>query len=90
MGHQIIQQPNGMLCVFSTNTDSIILADATPDQLADYYAQRAAEDARRETNRVIEAVLAGKPEKIYTRQFVMTYDEAVREHRARGGSESMV
>lgn len=76
MGHQIIQQPDGNLCVWSTVVDELIITDATPQELADYYADRAATDARIETQEIIERVLAGEARKVYF-QFTMTYDEAV-------------
>lgn len=77
MGHQIIRQPDGMLAVFSTGTDSWILYDATPEELIDHYAEGAAERAREDTRRAIAAVEAGEPRRVYY-QFVMTFEEADR------------
>lgn len=89
MGQQIIQQPDGRLCVFSTIVDQIVVADATAEELADYYAEQAAEDARRETKRLTEAVLSGDPRSVYY-QFVKTYGTAVELHREHGGEETMI
>lgn len=75
MGQQIIEQPDGRLCVWSTVTDSIIIT-ATPDELLEHYAEQAAADARRRTRKVIDLVLAGLARKAYF-QFTMTYDQAV-------------
>jgi hypothetical protein len=77
MGHRIIRQPDGLLCVFSTGTDTIIVRDATADELADWYAERAAKSARESALDTCEQVLAGRARDIYC-QFVMTYEEAVR------------
>ncbi len=88
MGHQIIKQPDGKLCVFSSISDEIILADATAEELADWYAERAAEDARRETKRLTDMVLAGEKRPYF--QFTMTYDEAVEKHRKMGGDETII
>jgi hypothetical protein len=89
VGHQIIKQPDGLLAVFSSVTDSFILADCNPAELLDYYAQRAAQQARKDTQRVLDAVEAGEPRKVY-HQFAMTYDEAVKLHRRHGGEEDMI
>ncbi len=88
MGHQIIKQPDGKLCVFSSFNDNIILADATAEELSDWYAERAARDARRETKRLTDMVLAGEKRPYF--QFTMTYAEAVEKHREMGGDEDMV
>jgi hypothetical protein len=82
MGHQIIRQPDGKLAVFSSTTDTWILTDASPEELEDYYAERAAEDARRSARKTLGHVLAGEPRKAYY-QFAMTFteaDEMSREH----------
>ena len=84
MGHQIIQQPDGKLAIFSTGVDSWIVMDATPDEIADYYAERAAADARRSARNTLNRVLAGKPREVYC-QFAMTFDEANQESREHGG-----
>ncbi len=89
MGHQIMRQPDGKLAVFSTNTDTILLADATPDELLDYYAEQAAAEARRSTQRVIDLVQAGRDREAYG-QFTRTYEERVEQHRKSGGEERMV
>ena len=83
MGHQIIRQPDGKLAVFSSFVDSWILMDATPEDLGDYYAEKAAEDARRGVARVLEHVLAGEPRKAYY-QFTMTFEEANQSSREGG------
>jgi hypothetical protein len=84
MGHQIIRQPDGKLAVFSSVVDSWIIMDATPEDLGDYYAEKAAEDARRDVARVLEHVLSGELRKAYF-QFVMTFDEANQGSREHGG-----
>jgi len=81
MGHQIIQQPDGHLCVWSTVVDDFIITDATADELADYYAKDAAAKARKDTKRLTEAVLAGRAREVYY-QFTKTYDEATERRRS--------
>jgi hypothetical protein len=84
MGHQIIRQPDGMLAVFSSVTDTWILYNASPEELEDYYAEQAAEDARRRTREILAHVLAGEPRKAYY-QFAMTFEEADRMSGEHGG-----
>lgn len=82
MPQQIVQQPDGRWCVFSTVVDAIIVYDATEDELVDYFAEQAAEDARRDVRRRIEqAKTRSRPNE----SMLLTYDEALREHeRAHG------
>ena len=84
MGHQIIRQPDGKLAVFSSVVDSWVLMDATAEDLGDYYAEKAAADARRDVARIAEHVLAGEPRQVYC-QFAMTFDEANQDSREHGG-----
>jgi hypothetical protein len=77
MGHQIIMQPDGRLCVWSTVVDDLVLYDATPEELLDYYADRAAEEAVRRTQQILDAVLADDARAVYY-QFTLTYDEALK------------
>lgn len=76
MGQQIIRQPDGRFCVWSTSADDIIVYDATADELVECYARMAGEKARHDTRRIIDAVAAGNARKIYY-QFTMTFDDAV-------------
>lgn len=82
MGHQIIKQPDGKLAVFSTGVDDWIIQDATADELVEYYATRAAEDARRSARETCNEVLADRAGMMYG-QFTMTYDEAEELRRIR-------
>ena len=83
MGHQIIRQPDGKLAVFSSFTDTWILMDATAADLEDYYAEKAAADARRHAAETLAAVLAGEPQKVYY-QFAMTFEEANQQSQESG------
>ncbi len=75
MGHQIIQQPDGLFCVFSTVVDDFIFTDATAEELVAWYAKEAAERAADRTRHICERVAAGDARSVYHR-FAMTYDEA--------------
>lgn len=86
MGHQIIKCPDGTLAVFSTGTDTWIMWNATPAELEDYYARKAAEAARLGTREIIEQVLAGEPRKAYF-QFALTFREANTTSVKHGGED---
>lgn len=85
MGHQIIQQPDGQLAVFSTVVDAWVLYNATPESLGNYYAVEAARGARERVEKTIAHVLAGEPQKAYF-QFTMTFEEADEESGEHGGT----
>lgn len=83
MGQQIIKQSDGRLAVFSTETDTFIIMGATPEEIIEWRAEQAAENARRETRLTLEHVLSGQP-RPYA-QFTLTWDEASRLNREHGG-----
>ena len=61
MGHQIVKQPDGRLAIFSdgTNTGGWVVYDATPDEVVEWFAERAAQGARDTYRREVARVLAG-------------------------------
>ncbi|MGW6790030.1 hypothetical protein [Streptomyces chartreusis] len=81
MGQQIIKQPDGRLSVFSTYTDSLIVLDATPEEIVEWRAERAAERAREETRRELARVLDDDNPRPYY-QFTITWEEAAAKDRA--------
>lgn len=87
MGYQIIRQPEGCYAVFSSYTDTIAVYEATSEEIVEWFAEEAAERARRDVRRIIEHVAAGEPRRAYF-QFTMTWDEALRIDREHGGDAS--
>lgn len=79
MGYQIIKQPNGLLAVFSSYTDSWVVAEGTYDEVVEYFAEMAAEDSRTATKRILEHVVGDAPRKAYA-QFALAFEEANRMH----------
>jgi hypothetical protein len=49
----------------------------------DYYAEKSAEDARRQARRIVDAVMAGEPDKVYL--FTMSFEEADETSMEHGG-----
>lgn len=83
MGHQIIKAPDGTYAVFSSFTDTWILTNASPQELEDYYAEKAAKDARESLRNTI-ALVDEDPRNAYF-QFVMTFEEANARSTEMGG-----
>jgi|SRR5579872_6786932 len=81
MGKQIIKQPNGKYALFSSNTDTFIMLDATEKDIKHYFIEI---EVRRISNRVQQIVkdLDSPGAKPYY-QFTMSWDEAVEEHNSR-------
>lgn len=84
MGHQVIIQPDGKLAIFSSFSDTWIIMDATPGEITEYYARRAAENARRSARETVRTVLDGNEREIYA-QFAMTFAEANKRSRKHNG-----
>lgn len=84
MGNQIIRQPDGQLAIFSSNTDTIIVWDATEDEVLQWFVDRAAEDTRRQVRDILRHVIAGQPARAYY-QFAMTWQEALESDREHDG-----
>jgi hypothetical protein len=86
MGYQVIRQPDGLLAVFSSITDTWAVYDAAPGEIADWFAEIAAARARRDAERTVAAVVAGSPQEAYY-QFTMSFGEANEQSREHGGED---
>jgi hypothetical protein len=86
MGHQIVKQPDGRLAVFSDGVDAWIVWDATPEEIVEYYAERAAESARVSARRTVAAVMEDRAREAYY-QFTRTFAELNAVHKATGQTE---
>jgi hypothetical protein len=75
VGYQVIRQPDGKLAVFSSYTDCWAVYDAEPSEVVEWFTGLAAKDARRDAQRVVDAVVEGDPWKVYY-QFTMSFEEA--------------
>ena len=84
MGYQIIKQPDEQFAIFCSYTDTIIIWDATSEEVMGWFLEREAARVRRDVGRLLEHVAADKPRKAYY-QFAMTWEEALEEDREHGG-----
>ena len=84
MGSQILRQPDGLYAVFSSETDTIVVWDATEDEIVDHFVQIAAERARRDVQRALGHVSAGEPRRAYF-QFTLSWEGALEKDQEHGG-----
>lgn len=84
MGYQIIEQPDGNLALFCSNTDTIVTVDASDDELVEWFAEQAAADARRKARKDVDNVRADRASASY-HQFTMTWAEALESDQEHGG-----
>lgn len=75
MANQIIKQPNGMYCIFSSIQDDFIIQNATLEQIINELAREYREKIEDKVNNIAAALDAGK--KPYF-QFTMTYEDAMK------------
>jgi hypothetical protein len=88
MGYQILKQPDTdppKFAVFSSFTDTIVIWDATDEEIVEWFAEVAANRAREDARRAVGHVAAGEPNRVY-HQFAMTWAEALENDRERGGT----
>lgn len=84
MGQQIIKQPDGYYAVFSSNTDTILVYDATVEEIEEWYVEREVRQFRQRVRDTLRHVAANEPRKAY-HQFAMTWEQALRKDREHGG-----
>jgi hypothetical protein len=75
MTHQIIQQPDGLFCVFSSRLDRFSILDATEQELIDYYVEEKIREVRKEMTMLLTQIKSGHSRP--SAHFTMTYDDAV-------------
>lgn len=84
MTYQIIKQPGGLLAVFCTQTETIIVYDATDGEIMDWFVELETRRIRERVAVILGHVLLGEPEKVY-HQFTLSWDEALDRDREHGG-----
>ena len=74
MGRQIIKQPDGKFCVWSTIVDDFIIIDATPEEIIEIYIEEKSEEIKRSVYEVVDLLDQNKKPFYYS--YDMTYEEA--------------
>ena len=75
MGRQIIKQPNGKFCVFSSIVDNIISYDMTEEDIINEFVAESREDIERRVKEIISQL--NNNEKPYY-QFTHSYEEMLK------------
>lgn len=83
MGQQIIEQPDGRYAVYDSTSGTLIVTDATTDELIEWRAEEAADQAREQTRRELDRV-QNRP-RPYA-QYTLTWHEALARHAEHGGT----
>ena len=74
MGQQIVKQPNGKYCLFSSVVDSVTYYNMSAEEIIEVWTEEARKEYERKVKEAIEQLEAGgKP---YC-QFTKTFDECI-------------
>lgn len=74
MGQQIIKQPNGLYCVYSSIVDDFVITDASPEEIIGHWSEIERDKITAKVKDIVSEINAGgKP----YHQFTMTFEEAV-------------
>lgn len=74
MGQQIIKQPNGKYCIFSSIVDNIVMYDMTAEEIIEVWTNEAREKIVKEVNNIIKQIENG--DKPYF-QFTKNYNDVI-------------
>jgi len=75
MSYQIIKQPNGKYCVFSTIVNNTIIYNCTKNEVIEIYLSMEKERVKTELKRIFEKL--NKKEKPYY-QFTISFEEMIK------------
>ena len=84
MGKQIIKQPNGKYCLFSSVVDNVTHYDCTPEEIVEALVEDFRVRVESHVYDVVEKLEAG--EKPY-HQFTMSYDEMIQKIKMQHGED---
>lgn len=86
MGYQIIKQPNGQLCLWSSISTSIIMYDCTPEDIIEHMVKQEHERIKGMVGSVVKQLEeGGRP---YF-QFTMDWSQAINEMEEAHGIEAV-
>jgi len=72
MGQQIIKQPNGKYCLFSSVVDNVTCYDMTKEEIIEVWTEKAKKDFEEKVNDILSKL--DKGERPYF-QFTLSYEE---------------
>jgi len=71
MGQQIIKQPNGKYCLFSSVVGSVTYYNMTKEEIVEMWTENARKDFEKEVNDITEKLDKGEKKPYY--QFTLDY-----------------
>ncbi len=87
MGQQIIQQPNGRYCIYSSIVDNVTYYDLDRDELVEALLERSRKSIQHRVDVVLEKLrTGGKP----YHQFTMTYLEMLESIAEQHGESNVI
>lgn len=84
MGHQIIRQPNGKYCLYSSNVDNIVYYNLLKDDIKAIWQQQSNNQLSDKVDQIIEDLEENK--KPYY-QFTMSFEEMMNSIKERHGDK---
>ena len=92
MAYQVIKQAEDskgypVLAIFDSGIDKLVVWNATEGEVLEWFAGRAAQQAREGARFVTQKVIDGKPRDVY-RQFTLDWEEALAIDAKHGGEAS--
>jgi len=84
MGKQIIKQPNGKYCLFSSVVDNVTHYDCTPEEIVEALVESYRGSVEIQVSNTIKKLETG--EKPY-HQFTMSYDEMIQKIKMQHGED---
>lgn len=60
MAYQIIKQPDGLFCLWSTIVDNLVALDATKEEIIEYLAKQAANSSRERSTEIFRKIEKGE------------------------------
>lgn len=88
MGYQIIRQdPDDLYAIFSSYTDTIVVWDASVEEVVEWFVEQEAARVRERVTAIAGNVAAGEPRKVYF-QFAKSWEDVQRMDREHDGAFS--
>lgn len=87
MSYQIIQQPNKMYAIWSTNSDTFVSVCLNKQQVRNFFVAIAREHAIQRTNDIFDKFEAGE---LPYYQFTMSYEDAIKTIKDKHGPNACI
>jgi predicted RNA-binding protein with EMAP domain len=76
MGRQIVKQPDGKYCIFSSIVDNVTYYNMTPEDIIEAWSRESKKQITKKVNKIVEQL--DKGEEPY-HQFAMDYEDMLKD-----------